>query len=173
MVNDLKRKHLYYYRFTKPMPDIEDCCCNGWSIKRVRVIKGIIMKSFYICIIMLVVCAGTDSCRKSPSVIVDPNNPLSGSWYYTERYYSIGTPGEWHPVAPGQRIELHGDGRFSSNFQPFSSAVSYRVLDGVHLSLIKQAGQDSVLYSYSLRGDTLELTPYPMCFEGCADRFLR
>jgi hypothetical protein len=134
-----------------------------------------IMKSFYICIGLLVAWAVTGNCKKAPPVIIDPDVPLSGRWNYTAHYYSIGTPGEWHPVpVPGQWIELSGDGRFSSNVKPFSSAGSYRVMDSVHLALIIQPGRDSLVYRYSLRGDTLELTPYPlMCIEGCADRFLK
>jgi hypothetical protein len=132
------------------------------------------MKSFCIWAMVLMAWVATGNCRKPTSLINDPGVPLSGRWNYTAHYYSIGSPGQWHPVViPGQWIELRGDGGFSSNVKPFSSAGSYRVMDSIHLTLIIQAGRDSLLYRYSLRGDTLELSPYPLCIEGCADRFLK
>jgi hypothetical protein len=113
------------------------------------------------------------NCRKPRAPFKEPNESLEGKWNYTAHYFSIGSPGDWHPVIAGQWIELRGNGGFSSNIDPYSSAIGYRVMDSMRLTLIRQPGRDSLLYFYSLRGDTLDLVPFPFCIEGCKDRFLK
>jgi len=50
------------------------------------------------------------ACKKSVEPI---ENSLIGKWTYTEYYYSIGGPGEWHLVTPPkQAIEFKSDGTF-------------------------------------------------------------
>jgi len=131
------------------------------------------MKNLHLWAIALIAFVVLVNCRKPRTSIKEPNESLQGRWNYTEHYYSIGSTGEWHPVATGHWIELRGNGEFNSNFTPYSSAGSYLLMDSMRLKLITQPGRDSLLYFYSLRGDTLDLIPFPFCFEGCKDRFLK
>ena len=132
------------------------------------------MKNLHFWVIALTALVALASCKKSRSPLInEPDDALQGRWNYAAHFYSIGSPGDWHPVNAGQWIELHNNGVLSSNFAPYSSAGSYQVMDSMRLKLIIQPGRDSLLYIYSLRGDTLELIPLPFCMEGCKDRFLK
>jgi len=130
-------------------------------------------KSLCLAVIVLTTFTALVNCRKSRTSLINEPESLQGRWNYAAHFYSIGPPGDWHPVNAGQWIDLHNNGVLSSNFAPYSSAGSYQVMDSMRLKLIIQPGRDSLLYIYSLRGDTLELIPFPFCFEGCKDRFLK
>jgi hypothetical protein len=131
------------------------------------------MKTWSICIVALAVLVFAGNCKKSKHSLVTEPGDLSGRWIHTAHFYSIGPPGQWHTVVPGQWIELRADGGFSSNLSPFSSASRYEVIDSIQLRLIIQPAGAPLIYRYSHRGDTLELTPVPFCIEGCAERFLK
>jgi len=133
------------------------------------------MKNLHLWVIALTALVVLASCKKSETCLInEPDDALQGRWNYAAHYYSIGSPGDWHPVPAGQWIELRSNGTVVSSVTPYSSAATYQVMDSMHLKFIIKPGRDSLLYLYSLRGDTLELSPYaPMCVEGCADRFLR
>jgi len=132
------------------------------------------VKNLYLWAILLIAFMALVNCRKSRTSLIDePGGSLEGKWNYAAHFYSIGPPGQWHPVNAGQWIELRSNGGLSSNFAPYSTAGSYQVMDSMRLKLIIQPRLDSLIYFYSLRSDTLELIPVPFCFEGCKDRFLK
>lgn len=139
------------------------------------VLKSNLMKSLGIWATVVLLCAVVNGCKKKMCLPVAEPPGLYGRWHYAAYYLGIGPPGEWHPVpVTGQWIELRSDGSFSSNFIPYLAAHSYHLTDSVHIKLIIQDGSDSLLYRFSKRGDTLELSPYaPLCIEVCADRFLK
>ena len=130
------------------------------------------MKTYGKWIAVLIVILSAN-CRKPANPLVEKPGGLTGRWKYAAYFYSIGPPGEWHTVAPGQWIELRDDGSFSSNASPFSAAYAYSIKDSVQVNLLRGVGRDPLQYRYLLKGDTLELAPVPFCIEGCADRFIK
>ena len=76
----------------------------------------------------LVLLFFTVACKKSIEPI---ENSLIGKWTYTEYYYSIGGPGEWHPVTPKQTIEFKPDGTFIPSESFLKDANHFEILDSV------------------------------------------
>lgn len=138
-------------------------------------IKSNTMKSLGIWVTVVIASLAMHGCKKNACSPATTSGSLYGRWQYAAHYYGIGPPGEWHPVTvPGLWIELRRDGSFSSNVIPYLAAHSYQLIDSIHIKMIIHAGSDSLLYRFSKRGDTLDLSPYaPLCVEGCADRFLK
>jgi len=103
---------------------------------------------------------------------------LTGKWNYSAYFYSIGSPGSWHPANEQNKwIEFKEDGSFSSNLSPFNTAVGYHVTDSAHVQFITAVSSDSSLY-YSFNIDTVQRSvslssARQICIEGCAQKFTR
>ena len=132
-----------------------------------------------LCMVLLAIFfAGIPGCKKSPlEEETDVPVSVTGKWYYTAYFYSIGGPLIWQPVTtPNQYISLAANGNFSSNFSPFNTAKTYQFTDSTHIKIIPQGGQNPLLYFFKLDSinNALLLSPAnPMCIEGCGQKFSR
>ena len=115
------------------------------------------------------------ACKKS----VDPiENSLIGKWTYTEYYYSIGGPGEWHPVTPPkQTIEFKSDGTFIPSESFLKDANHFEILDSVTVKFQPASTPSGFIlmgYTIDTTARELQLWPVnPMCIEGCSNKFKR
>jgi hypothetical protein len=137
------------------------------------------MKLFLYGMAMLISLAGLSGCEKSS---VDEGNGIpvliTGKWNYTAWYASIGT-GEvnWQPVTPANKyVEFRPDGTFSSNLSPFREAITYQLVDSLHIKFTKRQAQDTLLYFFKLDSIRRELQLSPailICIEGCSQKFIK
>ena len=114
------------------------------------------------------------ACKKSVEPI---ENSLIGKWTYTEYYYSIGGPGEWHPVTPPkQTIEFKSDGTYIPSESFLKDANHFEILDSVTVKFQPASTPSGfILMRYSIDTGARELLmcPIPLCIEGCSSKFKR
>jgi len=141
-----------------------------------QLLKPAFMRSIFIVAAFLLAMT---ACTKSSSVSAHGplNDSLPGKWWYSEYYYSIGSPGSWHTINPvTQWIELHANGELHTNMTQLRTATGYLLPDSNQIKFIIPASQDGYLL-YQYRFDDLHaliLSPLnPICIEGCASKFRR
>jgi hypothetical protein len=118
-------------------------------------------------------------CTKSSYRNSNPiDNSLVARWTYVEYYFSIGGPGEWHPVQPAnQEIEFKSDGSFVSTESFLKGVTRYEIIDSVTIK-VKPVSRPSgyMLMGYKINTIDRELYLYPVdpyCIEGCGNKFKR
>jgi len=119
------------------------------------------------------------ACKKSGNRIIEPiDNGLIGKWTYTEYYYSIGRPGDWHSVTPPkQTVEFKPDGTFIPSESFLKDANHFEILDSVTVKFQPASTPSGfILMGYSIDPGARQLLMYPvnpMCIEGCSNKFTR
>ena len=135
------------------------------------------MKKFQLLVLCLLFFA--IACKKSGNKIIEPiDNDLIGKWTYTEYYYSIGGPGEWHSVTPPkQAIEFKPDGTFIPAESFLKGADHFEILDSVTVKFQPAPNPSGfILMGYSIDPAARQLLIYPVnpaCIEGCNNKFTR
>ena len=135
------------------------------------------MKSLLNLVIISIVLSG--ACRKTdPEIGGKSAQSLIGKWTYTDYFYSIGGPGEWHPVEPAnQTIEFKADGSFVPAESFLKGVTRYEVLDSIRIKFhptSTASGFTLMGYSIEKAGKELKMYPIdPLCIEGCNNRFRR
>ena len=129
--------------------------------------------SYLLIFLLLVFTACDKSANKSSDATA-----LIGKWTYTERYYSIGGPGGWHPVeTANQVIEFKSDGSFKGAPDFLPGATSFEIIDSAKLKFgpaSLPAGNRLMRYDLKSAHGALILYPVdPVCIEGCSDKFVR
>ena len=117
-------------------------------------------------------------CSKRPISGEPLNNDILGKWIWVENFYSIGGPGQWHPVTPAsQTIEFKPDGSFVAPNAFLSSATRYELVDSITIKFqpaSTPSGYILMQYKIDVGGSELYLQPVdPRCIEGCNNKFRR
>ncbi|HEV8284888.1 MAG TPA: hypothetical protein VGQ09_11300 [Chitinophagaceae bacterium] len=131
-------------------------------------------KTQFLSLIFLVFIFG---CKKSDKLEPIDNN-IIGKWTYVEYFFSIGGPGQWHPVTPAnQTIEFKPDGSFVSVNSFLNGATRFEMVDSVTIKFQPASTPSGfILMGYLIKTANRELYLYPIsprCIEGCSNKFKR
>ncbi len=99
-------------------------------------------------------------------------------WTYIEYFFSIGGPGQWHPVTPSnQTIEFKTDGSFIPAGSFLKPATKFEIVDSVTIKFQPASTPSGyILMGYLIKAAERELYLYPVnpaCIEGCNNKFKR